>query len=304
MAQFYRRTFLLGTTSLVLAAACGGNDNDPIASGAAGDVSVFGEGGTGEITFLIPVFPTGSRQDPTLVAGVPQRLPFIVADGIDNLREGVPASLDIRIEQAGELVAEATVAQRADGIITPYFALSIEFASPGEYSASLPGFPDVAAVSFTVVDADQVPIPQVGDTIEPTVTPTIFDDQGVTPICTRAIPCPFHDVSHADAATNGRAMVLLVATPGFCQTDICGPVVDLLMDAADGRDDLDVIHAEVYVNPSDFATGGFPELTPIVQAADLPFEPVLFVLDGNGVVIARIDTTFDRSELAEAIALA
>ena len=95
----------------------------------------------------------------------------------------------------------------------------------------------------------------------------------------------------------------MVATPGFCQTDICGPVVDLLIDAAADRDDLDVIHAEVYVDPSDFASGSFPELTSIVQATHLPFEPVLFVLDGDGVVLARVDTTFDRSELAEAIAL-
>ena len=303
MAQFDRRTFLLGTTTLALATACGSSGDDTTASGGDDDVSVFGEGGTGEIAFLIPVFPTGSRQDPTVVAGVAQRLTFIVSDEMDNLREGAPASLDIRIEQDGELVTEATVAQRSDGIITPYFPLPIEFAAPGEYSASLPGHPAVAAVPFTVVEAGQVPIPQVGDTIAPTATPTTDDPLGVTPICTRAIPCPFHAVSHADVATNGRPTVLLVATPGFCQTDICGPVVDLLIDAAEGRDDLDVIHAEVYVDPSDFASGGFPELTPIVQATSLPFEPVLFVLDGDGVVQARVDTTFDRSELTDAIAL-
>ena len=77
-----------------------------------------------------------------------------------------------------------------------------------------------------------------------------------------------------------------------------------MIDAAADRDDVDVIHAEVYVDPSDFASGGFPELTSIVQATNLPFEPVLFVLDGDGVVLARVDTTFDRSELAEALALA
>ncbi len=294
MAQFDRRTFLLGTSTLALTAACGGND----------DVSVFGEGGTGEIAFLIPVFATGARQDPTVVANTPQRLPFIVADEIDNLREQAPATLDIRIERAGELVIDAQVDRRADGIITPYFALTVEFGEPGEYSASLPGHPEVAAVPFTVVDADRVALPQVGDTIAPTATPTNDDDRGVSPICTRAIPCPFHDRSHADVATNGRPTVLLIATPGFCQTDICGPVVDLLIDAAAARDDVDVIHAEVYVDPSDFASGSFPELTSIVQATNLPFEPVLFVLDGDGVVLARVDTTFDRSELAEALALA
>ena len=298
MAHFDRRTFLLGTTTIALAAACGGGDE-----GADDDVSRFGAGGSGEIAFLVPVFPTGARQDPTIVAGVPQRLTFIVSDELDNLREGAPSSLDIRIELAGAIVTEATIGQRADGIITPYFPLPIEFDAPGEYSASLPGHPDVAAVPFTVLDANEVLIPQVGDVLAPTPTPTFDDDQGVTPICTRAIVCPFHEISFADVATNGRATVLLVATPGFCQTDICGPVVDLLIDAAEGRDEIDVIHAEVWVDPSEFATGGFPELTAVVQAANLPFEPALFVLDGDGVVRARVDTTFDRSELAEALAL-
>lgn len=298
MAHFDRRTFLLGTSTVVLAAACGGGDDTP-----ADDVSVFGEGGTGDVAFLVPVFPDGFRQAPTLVAGVPQRLTFIVADEIDNLRESAPAELAIRIEQAGELVTEAAVSQRADGIITPYFPLPVEFTAPGEYTASLPGHPDVAAVPFVVADASEVLIPQVGDTIVPTDTPTTTDAQGVTPICTRADPCPFHEVSYAAVATNGRPTVLLVATPGFCQTDICGPVVDLLIDAAEGRDDLDVIHAEVYVDPSEFASGGFPDLTPIVQATALPFEPALFVLDGQGVVQTRVDTTFDRSELADALSL-
>lgn len=296
MAQINRRAFLIGTTTAALAAACGGQEND------ADDVSRF-DGGSGEVAFLIPVFPDGFRQAPTLVAGVPQRLTFVVADEIDNLREDAPASLAIRVEQAGELVAEATVAQRSDGIITPYFPLPIEFDAPGEYSAALPAHPDVAAVPFTVVDAGEVLIPQIGDSITPTATPTTADDLSVTPICTRAIPCPFHEISHDAVAANGRPTVLLIATPGFCQTDICGPVVDLLIDAAAGRDDLDVIHAEVYVDPSEFQSGGFPELTPIVQATNLPFEPALFVLDGDGVVRARVDTTFDRSELAEALSL-
>lgn len=300
MAQFDRRTFLLGTSTLALAAACGGGSDD---GADADDVSVFGAGGTGAIAALLPVFPDGFRQAATLVAGVPQRLAFIVADEVDNIREGAPASLTIRIERGGELVAEADAARRVAGIITPYYALPVDFAAPGEYRASLPDHPEVASVPFLVADASEVLIPQVGDMIAATPTPTTADDQGVTPICTRAIACPFHTVSYADVATNGRPTVLLIATPGFCQTDICGPVVDLLIDAAEGRDDLDVIHAEVYVDPSEFATGGFPELTSIVQATSLPFEPALFVLDGAGVVQARVDTTFDRSELTDALSL-
>ena len=108
---------------------------------------------------------------------------------------------------------------------------------------------------------------------------------------------PFHEIDLVDAVANDKPTVLLISTPGFCQTDICGPVLDLLIDEAGDRTDLNVIHAEVYINPSDFATGGFPELTPAVNAMALPFEPAIFVAAADNSIRARLDTTFDRSEL-------
>ena len=59
----------------------------------------------------------------------------------------------------------------------------------------------------------------------------------------------------------------------------------------------------MYVDPSEFANGGFPDLVPAVEALALPYEPALFVADADGTIVARLDTTFDRSELAEALAL-
>ncbi|MEZ5166182.1 MAG: hypothetical protein R2695_06715 [Acidimicrobiales bacterium] len=71
---------------------------------------------------------------------------------------------------------------------------------------------------------------------------------GVDPICT-AEPCPVpcreprrragrgrqtHDPQHRDPRKS-------------CQTATCGPVVDLRIEAP--RDDLHIIHAEVYVDP-------------------------------------------------------
>lgn len=97
-----------------------------------------------------------------------------------------------------------------------------------------------------------------------------------------------------------------IATPGFCQTTICGPVIDLLIDEAADRDDLHVVHAEVYVDPQrDFSgegAGGLPETVPIVNAYGLPFEPALFVAAPDGTILSRLETIYDRSELAEAIA--
>jgi len=135
----------------------------------------------------------------------------------------------------------------------------------------------------------------------PVDTPTFDNHRGVNPVCTRSIPCPFHELNLNDVLHNGRPTVLVIATPGFCQTDICGPVVDLLMDLAPDRPDVDFIHAEVYVDPSVFVTGRFPETTATVEVNELPFEPVIYLADSSATIVASLSTTWDRSELANAL---
>ena len=220
------------------------------------------------------------------MAGIAQRLTFLVRDEIDVMRESAPADLAVRARQGDTVVLETTVARRTEGIITPYFPLVMTFDAPGEFVAELPDHPTVEPVPFLVADRVDIEIPQVGDPLPSAPTPTVDDSKGVTPICTRAIECPFHEIDLVDAVANDKPTVLLISTPGFCQTDICGPVLDLLIDEAGDRTDLNVIHAEVYVDPSDFATGGFPELTPAVNAMALPFEPAIFVAAADNSIRA------------------
>ncbi len=304
MREVPRRTFLLGglaTGSFVLA-ACGGDDG---ADDTSADGVVTRPEGVDATTlaFLVATFPDGFRQAPTLVAGPEQRIAFVVADQIDNMRESAPATIDLRVTRDEAVILETTIEQHVDGIITPYYPAAITFDTIGTYRAELPEFPEVAPVDFVVVEPSEVAIPQAGDSLPAVPTPTDRDALGVDPICTRAIACPFHEHDLAEVVGNGRPTILLVATPGFCQTDICGPVVDLLIDEASERNDLDVIHLEVYVDPSEFASGGFPDLVPAVATLALPFEPALFVADADGTIAARLDTTFDRRELRAALAL-
>jgi len=286
-----RRSFLLGglATGSIALIACGSDTQPAVPSE--------------NLSFLTPAFPDGFRQAPILVAGIAQRLTFLVRDEIDVMRESAPAELAVRIRRGDTVVLETMVARRTKGIITPYFPLVMTFDAPGEFVAELPDHPTVGSVPFLVADRADVEIPQVGDPLPSAPTPTVDDPKGVTPICTRAIECPFHEIDLVDAVANDKPTVLLISTPGFCQTDICGPVVDLLIDEATGRTDLNVIHAEVYVDPSDFATGGFPDLTPAVNTMALPFEPALFVASADNTIRARLDTTFDRSELGDALSL-
>ncbi len=288
-----RRKFILGALAVpsgaALLAACGG-DSAPAQAVASSDLS-----------FLVPSFPDGFRSPAALVAGVEQRITFVVRDEIDIMRDFAPAELAFTITLGDTTVASETVDLRSDGIITPYYPIRFTAPEPGEYVATLVDHLDVTSIPFLVMDRASGTIPQVGDTLPVVDTPTINDARGVTPICTRAIPCPFHEHNLSEVIDNGRPTVLIVATPGFCQTDICGPVVDLLIDGAKGHDDIDFVHAEVYVDPSDFDTGAFPDTTATIAAMGLPYEPALFVNDANGTLLARLDTMWDRSELADAL---
>lgn len=305
MAALERRSFLVGAACAVLAGACGGHGGGGRGEGADGTASTSGEPSQAElseIAFVTLAIPDGFSVAATLIGGIEQRLPVVVHNRFDTMRETAPDRLRIAVTGGGVTVFNAEVVAHRDGIITPYYPARARFDSPGEYRLSLPGHPEVPAVSFLVAEPGDVAIPVPGEPLPSLHTPTADDARGVTPICTRAIPCPFHDLDLADVAANGRPTALLVATPGFCQTDICGPVVDLLMEEAPGRPGIDLVHAEVYADPSEFSTGRLPETTAIVKALGLPYEPALFVADGDGVVTARLDVTWDRAELAAALA--
>jgi hypothetical protein len=89
----------------------------------------------------------------------------------------------------------------------------------------------------------------------------------------------------------------------FCQTAVCGPVLDLLRAEADARPELTFIHAEVYANALE--VGGILnegiEVAPAVDTLGLNHEPSLFTVGADGVIVERIDFTFDGTELAEVL---
>ncbi|NDH11387.1 MAG: hypothetical protein EBY44_06595, partial [Actinobacteria bacterium] len=191
-----RRSFLLGglATGSIALIACG-SDTQPAAPSE-------------NLSFLTPAFPDGFRQAPILVAGIAQRLTFLVRDEIDVMRESAPAELAVRIRQGDTVVLETMVARRTEGIITPYFPLVMTFDAPGEFVAELPDHPAVEPVPFLVADRVDIEIPQVGDLLPSAPTPTVDDPKGVTPICTRAVDCAFHEIDLVDAVANDKPTVL------------------------------------------------------------------------------------------------
>ena len=166
-----------------------------------------------------------------------------------------------------------------------------------------------ATAAFSILEPANVAIPKPGDKMVPVDTPTTADAKGVTPICTRAPACPLHDVTLTAALQEAKPVALLIGTPAYCQTGICGPVLELLLGQRDAFPGVHFLHAEIYVDPEHALSSGsttaqgadLGATTPAVNAYNLPFEPVLYLAKADGTIANRLDSIYDTSELKAAL---
>jgi hypothetical protein len=140
-------------------------------------------------------------------------------------------------------------------------------------------------------------IPKVGEEAPLIHTPTAQDVGGdLSKITTRVPPDTLNQVDYADALGN-KPIVLLFATPKFCQSRVCGPVVDVAEQAQhEYGDKADFIHMEIY-NDNDPAR----HVRPQVRAFHLPSEPWLVTIDRQGRIAAAVEGAFGLKLMHEAV---
>jgi len=284
-----RRQVLLGGSAAagaVLLGACGGDDDG---SGAGGTTSTAAPLASG---LALAQFFGG----PMFIAGTEVRLPFGVADQDGLLAtEDTPSKLTVQVlDPDGSTVGgEIEVERHADGLPRAYFPLRLTIDEPGIYTARTEIGGAGTEMSFQIDAAEDVKVIQAGAPMPVVETPTTADARGVTPVCTNEPACPLHEVSLAAALGEGTPIALLVASPAFCQIAICGPVLDVLLDVRADHPEVRFLHAEVYADPAkDLQT-----YAPVVAPLGLHFEPCLLLIGADGVVVERVDTIYDRTEL-------
>lgn len=141
-------------------------------------------------------------------------------------------------------------------------------------------------------------IPREGEKAPVINTPTA-DDAGadLASITTRIPPDTQNRVDFADVVGKDP-VVLLFATPQFCESRVCGPVVDVAEQVKQERDDgAQYIHVEIYKD-------NIPDpdnIRPQVRAFGLPTEPWLFVIDREGKVRTAVEGAFGLELLNRAV---
>lgn len=131
-------------------------------------------------------------------------------------------------------------------------------------------------------------IPRPGDKAPSIETPTSKSvDGNLTKLSTRVPPDTQNKVNYAEVLGK-EPILLLFATPKFCQSRVCGPVVDVAQQVQhEFEGQASFIHMEIY-NDNDPSKGVRPQ----VRRFHLPTEPWLFAINREGVVSAAIEGAF------------
>jgi hypothetical protein len=154
----------------------------------------------------------------------------------------------------------------------------------------------------TTVDQFKIPPggpqpPDVGQRAIVIHTPVAAQVHGnLASIDTRVPPAP--DLQQVDfaQALGHTPVVLMFATPGLCQSRVCGPVVDIeeqVKSQIGPR--VTFIHQEIYQNNTP------PGLRPQVKAWHLFTEPWTFVIDRTGRISSRFEGALSAAELKQAV---
>ena len=305
--MFTRRNLLrastLGIGTLALGrvlSACGGSSDgaSPISNGdgSTGDTS----DGTGNSSQDGPISPEMSlvqRWVPDQLTPGFVRLPISLADNAGLLRAG-PAVLTGKIINYldNSVVAENLSAERLSiGPGTPpFWVFNATLTDPNVYALVIDGGPEDGA-ALQIRDGEFMPVPRVGQTLPSIETPTVDDSRGVETICTRIPQCPFHDLTLAQALATGKRVVFLVGTPAHCQTAVCAPVLDALIDLSADYPDVVFLHVDVY------ADAAATVVAPTIQELSLTFEPVLWITDTTGTITHRFEGVWHHSEIIAAL---
>jgi len=320
MRRWWNSAGCLTIAVAVLASACGGDGNSQQSArepgvGAGSDWDVVEAGS--DVRWL-PILATRD-----LAVGVKR-----IAFSLDGLRPNEPAptirvslyALDADRERPRSVQyarfipydpsagitahghANSSVSDRALPVGRGVYVAPIQLDAAGLWGMLLEMSSDdaieEARVRFSVRDRPSAP--RVGE-------PALFVDsrtrsqvESLLELTSDPDPEPgLYAVSIAEALKRGRPLLLAFATPAFCHSRTCAPVLDtvkVVWREFSGR--INGIHIEVFENPDN--PQQLVESEAFV-AWRLPSEPWVFVIDADGVIRYAFEGAVTEAELRSAV---
>jgi len=232
------------------------------------------------------------------------RLTFLIIDGQGGVVTRPTARIWIARGLEERPFAQTTARSEAIGVegsdpadATEIFVTNLQLPKPGTYwvLAEPVGGRKVQAVG-TVVVKQRTAAPDVGDRVPASETPTLASTgDDLAALTTSKVPdLELYRKSIADSVRDKWRFVVVFATPKYCTSRTCGPVVDVVSTVRRKHETsgLRFIHVEIYED-NDPAKGA----NRWVDEWKLPSEPWVFLVGEDGNVRDRFEGTVSVREL-------
>ena len=180
------------------------------------------------------------------------------------------------------------------------YVFYMDIPGPGTFQITVTSDAFNVAGPVGLVTVEDPTVVTIGDDAPRSDTRTIANND-ISDITSDPNPdAAFYELSVADAVGAGPT-VIVFATPAWCTSQACGPLLDQVKALSPNYPDLNYVHVEVYEN---IHVSSFDdlELVPAVAEWALPAEPWVFVTDSNGLVSASFEGVASDAELADAFA--
>ncbi|MEJ2265425.1 MAG: hypothetical protein P8X95_18420 [Anaerolineales bacterium] len=231
------------------------------------------------------------------------RLPLVLYAGPER---GAPAqkvslvALDLSTEPATQSwEGEATA--YSDYFI-PYWVAYPELSHAGNWGFRAKLTLDdgkTAQAQFAIQINEQSSAPSIGSLPPASKNRTLQSDPDIKKLTSDIDPNPaLYQLTVAEALNSDRPAVVTFATPGFCTSQLCAPVVDSIKTVyTQFKDQVNFIHIEVYKS-----------FDPLVYADEmaewgLTSEPWTFVIDRTGKIASKFVGPVSPEELTQALDL-
>ncbi len=267
-----KRLFLAVAVVAVVAGACS-SDTEPLIG-----LRVSSDSAVGDSRLLFAVNEVdGTRR------GSPDEIVTVVASPLDEPDRSYESVADFTwIVEDSIGIYRATVPFDIAGLWQIDFSIST--GEPTE-----PFLVDIQLSPSSVAIGEPAPLIATRTLADSAIEDLTTDDDPVLSL---------YESSLDDVLQNGRKTVVLFATPGYCVSATCGPLLNQVKDLMPRAPDVDFVHIEVYegFNEPGFVPDG-DHLAPAVDEFGLLNEPWIFVMDESGIVISRLEGVLVDGEL-------
>jgi hypothetical protein len=212
-----------------------------------------------------------------------------------------PATVTIRDENGSPLETYPMEFLWTIPDVRGLYVAHVDIPEAATYQATIDaeGLPTAGPAGFAAFD--DPPLIEAGEEAPASETRTSADFPDLSVITSDPEPDPaMYESSIGDAVTSGSASVIVFATPAFCASRACGPLLDQVKALRPQYQDVEFVHVEIY---EDLQVESVEELTAVPATGEwgLPSEPWVFVVDSAGVVSAAFEGAASDEELTAAI---